>query len=216
MLRSVRTVRVLFPTWFSYSQMKFFLFFFFLAFFAVVHGQQGRGLTYSDYDICAVKGSTVTISSTYRLPSEDTLEQFFWFIKSEDDQYQKLSNVPRFSGRVSYGCSGQTCTLTMRNLTRSDSAELCFGFTTTTNPLLYLGEPGVTLIVTGGMFTALSFKSSTLWHLKWKKKWKIDAWFQILRSAWGGSTVQTTFGGCHVTSGVLWLVGSLTPGSRMD
>lgn len=140
-----------------------------LTFFTVVYGQNGRGLSYSDYDICAVKGSTLNISSTYRLPREDTMQSFFWFIQSDDNQYQKLEDVPQFSGRVSYGCSGKTCTLTIRNLKESDSADFCFGFTTTNNPLLYRGEPGVSLIVTGKMFTALGVTKSSAKKKKKKK-----------------------------------------------
>lgn len=132
----------------------------FCPFFAVVYGQHGRRLTYSDYDVCAVRGSTLNISSTYRLPSEDTIKSFVWFIKSEDSQYQNLADVPQFFGRVSHGCSGQTCTLTIRNLTESDSAEFCFGFTSTNDPRLYRGDPGVTLIVTGEMFSSLSVTSA--------------------------------------------------------
>lgn len=126
----------------------------------VVCDQQTRRLTYSDNDVCTVKGSTLTISSSYRLPSGDKIKSVFWFIKLYDNQYQNLASVPQFSGRVMDGCSGQTCTLTIRDLTESDSGELCFGFTSTNDPLVYRGDPGVSLIVTGRMFTALSFTSS--------------------------------------------------------
>lgn len=128
--------------------------------FAAVHGQHGRRVTYSHYDVCAVKESTVNISCAYKLPSEDMIQRFFWFL-SDDERHQNLADIPQFSGRVTYGCSDQMCTLTIRNLTERDSTEFSLGFTTTNNALFYYGNPGVTLTVTGKMFTALSVTKSS-------------------------------------------------------
>ncbi|XP_075871791.1 cell adhesion molecule CEACAM1-like isoform X2 [Nelusetta ayraudi] len=125
---------------------------------AAVHGQHGRRVTYSHYDICAVKESTVNISCAYKLPSEDTIQRFFWFL-SDDERHENLADIPQFSGRVTYGCSDQMCTLTIRNLTESDSTEFSLGFTTTNNALFYYGNPGVTLTVTDLQINVMSMPS---------------------------------------------------------
>ncbi|MGL4898402.1 MAG: hypothetical protein ACRC31_08355, partial [Cetobacterium sp.] len=52
----------------------------------VIQGQYDWGVTYTSTQICALKGSTVEISCSYRYPStinslDTTVEKTFWFTK---------------------------------------------------------------------------------------------------------------------------------------
>ncbi|KAI9529218.1 hypothetical protein NQZ68_013525 [Dissostichus eleginoides] len=126
----------------------------FLLSVSVVQGQDGWGVTYTSTEICAVKGSTVEINCTYRYPSTwkgrnkwysgvNTVEKTFWFTKKKGGELVDLTTDSEY--RVENLCGNNFCTLRIRNLTESDSAEYWFRFTT--NRDAYSGNP-VTLSVT--------------------------------------------------------------------
>ncbi|XP_033986402.1 uncharacterized protein LOC117482397 [Trematomus bernacchii] len=132
----------------------------FLLSVSVVQGQDW-GVTYSSTEICAVKGSTVEIRCSFTYPSTwhgyvNTLEKTFWFIKKKGGD---LKTESEYSGRVEDLCGNSICTLRIRNLRESDSAEYWFRFTTNQAP--YSG-PLVTLSVTDLQVEVSRSQSSTL------------------------------------------------------
>ncbi|KAI9529110.1 hypothetical protein NQZ68_013417 [Dissostichus eleginoides] len=103
----------------------------FLLSVSVVQGQNGWGGTYSSTKICAVKGSTVEIRCSYSYPSTwkggvNTVEKTFWFTEKHNGELVDLTTVSEYAGRVEDLCENNNCTLRIRNLTESDSAEYKF------------------------------------------------------------------------------------------
>ncbi|KAI4799053.1 hypothetical protein KUCAC02_019277 [Chaenocephalus aceratus] len=88
----------------------------------VVQGQDDWGVTYSSTEICAVKGST------------------------NDGEPVDLTTVSEYAGRVEHLCENNICTLRIKDLIESDSAE--YRFRIITHYDKFFGEPGVTLSVT--------------------------------------------------------------------
>ncbi|KAM9363779.1 B-cell receptor CD22-like [Symphorus nematophorus] len=116
----------------------------------LVHEQRGYGVTYSSTEICALKGSTVDISCTFRYPSsvndQDTkVVETFWF---KGDEVVDLRSDPEYSDRVQFICGNNDCTLRITDLRESDSAEYKFRFTTNQKDGTIFGPTGVTLSVT--------------------------------------------------------------------
>ncbi|XP_051802059.1 carcinoembryonic antigen-related cell adhesion molecule 5-like isoform X2 [Acanthochromis polyacanthus] len=101
-------------------------------------------VTYSSTQICAFKGSTVKMYCSYTYPLGRSVNETFWFSNRKDDEYVRLKDDPQYAGRVEY--DQKRCSLTIRNLTESDSAEYKFRFITDPQEQ-YMGSPGVTLSV---------------------------------------------------------------------
>ncbi|KAI9529174.1 hypothetical protein NQZ68_013481 [Dissostichus eleginoides] len=119
----------------------------------VVQGQDGWGVTYSSTEICAVKGSTVEISCSFIYPSPwrgrvNRVEKTFWFTKQKDGERVDLTTDSEYAGRVEDLCENNICTLRIRNLGESDSAEYRFRIETKQAGGKYTGSPGVTLSLT--------------------------------------------------------------------
>ncbi|XP_010775646.1 B-cell receptor CD22-like isoform X2 [Notothenia coriiceps] len=117
----------------------------------VVQSQNVWGVTFTSREICAVKGSTVEISCSYRYPSrwknkENRVEKTFWFVEKKDGEPVDLTTDSEYAGRVEDLCENNICTLRIRNLRERDSAE--YKFRIETNQDVYASEP-VTLSVTG-------------------------------------------------------------------
>ncbi|XP_045898649.1 B-cell receptor CD22-like, partial [Micropterus dolomieu] len=109
----------------------------------VVQSQNDWGVTSTSTEICALKGSAVDISCTYRNPSRiNDGHTIIWFTKERNDQYVDLE-----TDRVQHQCGNNFCTLRIRDLRESDSAEYKFNFNTLTGT--FTGSPGVTVSVTG-------------------------------------------------------------------
>ncbi|XP_078130392.1 uncharacterized protein LOC144533109 [Sander vitreus] len=118
----------------------------------VMQGQNWR-VTYDLTEICALKGSTVEISCTYRYPSringrDTTVEKTIWFTQVSDREPVDLRKDSEYSGRVQSHCGKNSCTLRISDLRERDSAEYKFMFTTNLPDGSVAGEPGVTLSVT--------------------------------------------------------------------
>lgn len=117
----------------------------------VVQGQNDWGVTYTSTHICALKGSTVQIRCSYRYPATvggqaTEVRERFWFIKW----------IEKAAKRVQYNCENNTCSLTITDLRHDDSALYKFRFKPTNQPGgMFYGAPGVTLSVTGTVFTQL-------------------------------------------------------------
>ncbi|KAI9529178.1 hypothetical protein NQZ68_013485 [Dissostichus eleginoides] len=58
----------------------------------------------------------------------------FWFTQKEDDEPVDLTTVSEYAGRVEDHCENNICTLRIRNLRESDSAEYWFRFETNQDP----------------------------------------------------------------------------------
>ncbi|XP_067441982.1 B-cell receptor CD22-like [Thunnus thynnus] len=119
----------------------------------VVQGQYGWRVTYTSTQICALKGSTVNISCTYRYPPRKNgrdaeVEKTFWFTKLSNNEPVDLRTDSEYSGRVQYHCDKNDCTLRITDLRESDSAEYKFRFITNQPGGRFTGSPGVTLTVT--------------------------------------------------------------------
>ncbi|XP_034092950.1 B-cell receptor CD22-like isoform X1 [Gymnodraco acuticeps] len=116
----------------------------------VVQGQDDWGVTYSSTEICAVKGSTVEMRCTYTYPFKvwfTIVEKTFWFTKQKDGEPVDLTTDSEYAGRVEDRCENNICTLRIRNLRESDSAEYKFRIIIQKGGS-YIGSPGVTLSVT--------------------------------------------------------------------
>uniref|UniRef100_A0A3Q3KTJ6 B-cell receptor CD22 n=1 Tax=Mastacembelus armatus TaxID=205130 RepID=A0A3Q3KTJ6_9TELE len=125
----------------------------------VVQAQDGWGVTYTATDICAIKGSTVNISCTYTYPSNVRVQETFWFTKGTNTDPVDLKTQSEYSGRVQYQCKDKTCTLTIRDLRDTDSAQYKFRFITNQQSGHYTGSPGVTLTVTDLQVKPSSYSS---------------------------------------------------------
>ncbi|KAK2813257.1 hypothetical protein Q5P01_000860 [Channa striata] len=118
----------------------------------VVQTQYVWLVTYTSTNICAVKGSTVTINCSYTHPSTTNpvieVQKTLWFVKASNNVYVDLRTDPDYSGRVDYRCENHQCSLTIRDLRLSDSAVYKFRFITNLEHGRYTGQPGVTVSVT--------------------------------------------------------------------
>uniref|UniRef100_H3BXM2 Ig-like domain-containing protein n=1 Tax=Tetraodon nigroviridis TaxID=99883 RepID=H3BXM2_TETNG len=108
-----------------------------------LQAQAGWSVTYTYRHICAVRGSTVSISCTYTYPPGLRVTSTFWVRKDN------LKSEPEYSGRVESVCDNNNeCTLIIRDLTESDSGVYKFRITTNIETEKWTGEPGVSLTVT--------------------------------------------------------------------
>ncbi|KAK0151296.1 B-cell receptor CD22 [Merluccius polli] len=130
-------------------------------FFTALQGYGEWGVTYTSSNVCALRGSTVEISCTYRYPKVKdgrytTVQKTLWFTKTDGNKY--LLSDTDYADRVKYSCGENSCTgnscygkctLRIRDLRLSDSAAgYKFRFETDQPGGKYTGDPGVTLSVT--------------------------------------------------------------------
>ena len=124
----------------------------------VIQGQDVWRVTYTPTEICAFIGSTVEISCLYTYPSvsqglKTQVKETLWFTKESNGVHVDLRTDPEYSGRVTSRCEDKVCSLMITDLRESDSAEYKFRFTTNQPGGKYTGSPGVSLSVTGNLFT---------------------------------------------------------------
>uniref|UniRef100_A0A672ZIR6 Ig-like domain-containing protein n=1 Tax=Sphaeramia orbicularis TaxID=375764 RepID=A0A672ZIR6_9TELE len=134
---------------------------FFVVFLLIVQAQNRWGVMYTSTNICAVKGSSVTISCTYTFPpsinrQNTTVTKTLWFTRSDNNGAVDLKEESDSSDRVQYVCVENRCSVRISDLRQSDSAEYRFRFKTNQPGGSYSGLPGVYLSVTG----KLSFSPS--------------------------------------------------------
>uniref|UniRef100_A0A7N8X000 B-cell receptor CD22 first Ig-like domain-containing protein n=1 Tax=Mastacembelus armatus TaxID=205130 RepID=A0A7N8X000_9TELE len=101
-----------------------------------------------------------------RIQGRDTeVQKEFWFTKWTNTEPVDLKTQSEYSGRVQYQCDDKTCTLTIRDLRETDSAQYKFRFITNQQSGRYTGSPGVTLTVTGktGYFYISYFQLFNIW-----------------------------------------------------
>uniref|UniRef100_A0A8C2XH21 Ig-like domain-containing protein n=1 Tax=Cyclopterus lumpus TaxID=8103 RepID=A0A8C2XH21_CYCLU len=127
-----------------------------------VASQDGWGVTYTPPELCAVRGSAVELLCTYTHPSRiqpRDISNTLWFTEEEHGDPVDLEQDSEYAGRVEYRCSEKRCSLRIKNLRESDSAEYKFMFMTNQPDEKYTGSPGVTLSVTGNFLIHLSIIS---------------------------------------------------------
>ncbi len=108
-------------------------------------------MSYSPSHICALNNSSVIISCTYTYPTGHEIKKVFWtktLVHSEG--FTDLSEDPEYSQRLQYlGDKQQNCSVRLSHVTQKDENEYRFRFTTNVTTGSWIGEPGVTLTVTG-------------------------------------------------------------------
>ncbi|XP_051560162.1 B-cell receptor CD22-like [Myxocyprinus asiaticus] len=108
------------------------------------------GVSYSSSNICALKGSSVIMSCTYKYPPGYKIKKVFWtkFIE-KGVEFPDLFNDPEYSQRIQYlGDKRQICTIRLNDVTQKDSHEYYFRFITDKPDGRWIGKPGVTLDIT--------------------------------------------------------------------
>ncbi|XP_051994038.1 B-cell receptor CD22-like [Xyrauchen texanus] len=117
---------------------------------AGVYSDDDWGVSYSSKYICALKGSSVIMSCTYKYPPGYKIEKVFWTKTIEKDvEPQDLFNDPEYSQRIQYlGDKQQNCTIRLNDVTQKDSLEYYFRFITDKPDGRWTGYPGVTLNIT--------------------------------------------------------------------
>ncbi|XP_069024248.1 B-cell receptor CD22-like isoform X2 [Embiotoca jacksoni] len=129
----------------------------------VVQAYDDWRVTYTPSNICAVKGSSVTIRCSYTYPATMNgvtivVNQKFWFTEQSDD----LTTDSLYVGRVSSDSDWTSCSLTITDLRESDSAEYKFRFITNQPDGRWTGSPGVTLSVTALHVVPSGYNQETL------------------------------------------------------
>uniref|UniRef100_A0AAR2JLW3 Ig-like domain-containing protein n=1 Tax=Pygocentrus nattereri TaxID=42514 RepID=A0AAR2JLW3_PYGNA len=112
---------------------------------------QHWGVTYTPERVCALKGSSVDLSCTYKHPEGLTVTKSFWFIESLRQRGVDPEDVresDQYKGRVQYSRTLNSCRMTITDLRESDAHTYRFRFYTDDPDSRYSGRPGVTLSVT--------------------------------------------------------------------
>lgn len=182
--------------------------------FTAVLAQPGWQVIYHQpEDICAVRGSTVSINCTYKHPATEVYDKSFWFIVTQEDPMGKEKSYDTQLPLYKQPCNSNICTLKILNVSENNSALYRFRFFTTSSDGKYTGLHGVGLTVSGETLIATS--SACLHLLTTAPEVTTVHFFQIFRSMWGVFIRTHTLTGCHVTPSVTWLVNISTPGTWM-
>ncbi|KAI4879652.1 hypothetical protein NFI96_026719, partial [Prochilodus magdalenae] len=109
------------------------------------------GVTYTRDGVCALKGSSVDLSCSYKHPEGLRVTRSFWFIKGLSQkgvEPQDVREGGQYRGRVQYSRTPNPCTMTITDLRETDTQTYRFRFYTDDPGGRYTGEPGVSLTVT--------------------------------------------------------------------
>ncbi|XP_043101036.1 uncharacterized protein LOC122349153 [Puntigrus tetrazona] len=121
-----------------------------LVFMLIISGlcEEKWGVTYETESICALKGSTVNMSCSYKYPQQYKLINTFW-IKMPDVAIKSLKEYPEYKDRVEYieDRQKQTAVLRLHNITENDKRAYCFRLITETKGQYWIGPPGIQLNV---------------------------------------------------------------------
>ena len=110
-------------------------------------GKECWDVTYSSETICALKGSSVDISCSYKHPAGHTPTSQFWFYDQQSNtEPEDLSLDHTYERRVEYTRNNSDHTLRLRDLTDEDAREYCFRFETDKGQK-FIRKPGVTLSI---------------------------------------------------------------------
>ncbi|KAL7882317.1 hypothetical protein AOLI_G00091660 [Acnodon oligacanthus] len=114
-------------------------------------GFQQWVVTYTPERVCALKGSSVDLSCTYKHPEGLTVTKSLWFIESPRQRGAEPEDVresDQYKGRVQYSRTLNSCRMTITDLRESDAHTYRFRFHTDDPDGKFSGRGGVTLSVT--------------------------------------------------------------------
>ncbi|XP_049341079.1 uncharacterized protein LOC125804986 [Astyanax mexicanus] len=117
-------------------------------------GEKQWGVTYTPDSVCALEGSSVRLSCSYKYPGGLRVTESFWFI---NEQHVDLRDDDQYKGRVQYYQTQLYHTVRITDLRASDSQIYKFRFITDDPGGKYIGSSGVSLSVTG-VFESLQVK----------------------------------------------------------
>ncbi|XP_042573174.1 B-cell receptor CD22-like isoform X2 [Cyprinus carpio] len=110
--------------------------------------KQDWQVQYSSMMKCALKGSAIHLSGSYKHPNYLTVTERFWIVNPiKDKEPVNLLNHPDYSGRVQYSPDKeQTCVLKLSNVTHEDEGMYCLKIVAKEDKYLFF--PGIDLKVT--------------------------------------------------------------------
>ncbi|XP_032417888.1 B-cell receptor CD22-like isoform X2 [Xiphophorus hellerii] len=127
---------------------------FVVLFLSVTVGQDepAWSVKYDPSQICAFRGSTVTIKCSYKYPYiidgiKTEVKTRFWFTKVNNRVPVNLMNDSDYKDRITYYFTKSSSVLTIKDLKQRDSAKYKFRFITNQPGGEFTGSPGVTLTV---------------------------------------------------------------------
>ncbi|KAM9454158.1 B-cell receptor CD22-like [Clarias gariepinus] len=124
----------------------------YLVFLFMISGALGNkwSVTYSQNNLCALKGSTVFMNGSYTHPTGLTVTETFWLLNPvKGEQETDLRHVPGYLGRVEYlGDKQKHFSLRLSDVKKTDKNKYCFRIITNEDAEKWVGYPGVTLTVT--------------------------------------------------------------------
>ncbi|XP_037395522.1 uncharacterized protein LOC119263638 isoform X2 [Pygocentrus nattereri] len=108
-------------------------------------------VTYTPGRVCALKGSSVDLSCSYKHPEGLTVNRSLWYIESQwkfGAEPEDVRESDQYEGRVQYSRTLNSCRMTITDLRESDAHTYSFRFYTDHPDGSFSGSPGVTLSVT--------------------------------------------------------------------
>ncbi|XP_056312052.1 B-cell receptor CD22 [Danio aesculapii] len=121
-----------------------------LIFLLVIPGicSQKWHVQYSKMAICALKGSTVQLSGSYKHPDGLTVTEIFWTVNPKRGEAINLLDNPDYTGRVEFFHKENFFFLKLSNVRHEDEGQYCIRIETKVEIEQYLGYPGTELTVT--------------------------------------------------------------------
>ncbi|XP_049341078.1 uncharacterized protein LOC125804984 [Astyanax mexicanus] len=128
-------------------------------------GEKQWGVTYTPDSVCALEGSSVRLSCSYKYPGGLRVTESFWFI---NEQHVDLRDDDQYKGRVQYYQTQLYHTVRITDLRASDSQIYKFRFITDDPGGKYIGSSGVSLSVTGssGLYKTSLFNYERFLQIK--------------------------------------------------
>ncbi|KAL6484155.1 hypothetical protein MHYP_G00062000 [Metynnis hypsauchen] len=114
-------------------------------------GELEWAVIYTAEHVCALKGSSVDLSCTYKHPEGLTVTRSFWFIESLSQpgvEPEDVGESDQYKGRVQYSRTLNSCRMTITDLRESDAHTYRFRFCTDHPNGRHSGRPGVSLSIT--------------------------------------------------------------------
>ncbi|XP_057699996.1 titin-like isoform X1 [Corythoichthys intestinalis] len=111
------------------------------------------GGEYTQETICGLTGTTVILNCSFWYPKTHDghiikVEKTLWFTNGNNDQPEDLTKDSKYTDRLDLNCQGNWCTLSIRELRKSDEGKYKFRFITNATGGQYTVTSGVTLKVT--------------------------------------------------------------------
>ncbi len=118
-------------------------------YFSVICSQKWQ-VQYKSMKKCALKGSTINLSGSYKHPDNLTVTETFWTVNPvKGEELVNLLNHPDYRDRVQFFQEDQTHVLSLSNVKHEDKGQYYLRILTNEVKQRYLGYPGIVLKVTG-------------------------------------------------------------------